>query len=171
MTAGDVRWKKWTGLPRGPPACRSRLQDVLNRRSRFREPAVLVQMELARIIISELNEQQVMYLRETEGSRSFPILIGMFEALSINRHVKGEQAQRPLTYDLLRNVIEQLGGEVQDVVINNLEEHTYFASIRIRKDGELVEVDSRPSDAVALAVQFKPHLPIYVETSVLDEVS
>jgi uncharacterized protein len=132
---------------------------------------VLVQMELARIIISDMNEQQVVFLKEIDGARSFPILIGIFEAASINRHVKGEASQRPLTHDLLRNVIEQLGGELQDIIINNLEEHTYFALLRIRKDGELIEIDSRPSDAIALAVQYKPPLPIYVEDSVLEEVA
>src|SRR5438445_9237147 len=103
-------------------------------------------MELARIIISDVNEQQVVYLREIDGPRSFPILIGIFEATSINRHVKGEPSQRPLTHDLLRSAIEQLGGEIQDIVINNLLEHTYYAVIRIRKEGELIELDSRPSD-------------------------
>lgn len=131
---------------------------------------MLVQMELARIIISELDDQQVVYLREVEGTRAFPILIGIFEAHSINRHVKGEPSPRPLTHDLLRNAIEQLGGEIQDIVIHNLEEHTYFAKIRVKHQGELIEIDSRPSDAIALAVQFKPHLPIYVDDSVLDQV-
>ena len=132
---------------------------------------MLVQMELARIIISDMNEQQVVYLREVEGARTFPILIGIFEAASINRHVKGEESQRPLTHDLLRSVIESLAAELQDIVITRLEEHTYFAVLRIRKDGELVEVDSRPSDAIALAVQFKPPLPIYVDDEVLDQVT
>lgn len=132
---------------------------------------MLVQMELARIIISDVNEQQVVYLREIEGQRAFPILIGIFEAASINRHVKGEDSQRPLTHDLLRNTIEQLGGELQDVVINNLQDHTYFALLRVKRDGELIEIDSRPSDAIALAVQFKPPLPIYVDDSVLEQVA
>lgn len=133
---------------------------------------MLVQMELARIIISEVNEQQVVYLREVDGSRAFPILIGLFEATSINRHVVNvEKMERPLTHDLLRKTIEELGGELQDVVINNLQEHTYYALIRIRRDGELIEVDSRPSDAIALAVQFKPPLPIYVDDSVLEQVA
>ena len=134
---------------------------------------MLVQMELARIIISDVQEQQVVYLREidAESPRAFPILIGIFEAASINRHVKGEESQRPLTHDLLRNTIEQLGGELQDVVINNLQDHTYFAVIRVRRDGELIEIDSRPSDAIALAVQFKPPLPIYVDDTVLEQVA
>lgn len=135
------------------------------------ETAVLVQMELARIIISDVNDQQVVYLREIDGQRAFPILIGIFEAASINRHVKGEESQRPLTHDLLRNAIEQLGGELQDVVVNNLQDHTYYALIRVKRDGELIEIDSRPSDAIALAVQFKPPLPIYVDDSVLEQVA
>jgi bifunctional DNase/RNase len=128
-------------------------------------------MELARIIISEINDQQIVYLREVDGSRSFTILIGIFEATSIDRRVKGEVPPRPLTRDLLKNLIEKLGGEVEDVVINALLEHTYYASIRIRRDGDLIEVDSRPSDAIALAVQFKPTLPIYVDDSVLEQVT
>lgn len=132
---------------------------------------MLVQMELARIIISEINDQQVIFLREVEGTRSFPILIGLFEATSIDRRVKGEIPPRPLTHDLVKSSIEALGGELQDVVIHTLEDHTYFASLRVSKDGELVEVDARPSDAVALAVHYTPHLPIYVASEVLDEAA
>ena len=132
---------------------------------------MLVQMELARIIISEINDQQVIFLREVEGDREFPILIGLFEATSIDRCVRGEEPPRPLTHDLLKSTIEALGGELQDVVIHKLEEHTYFASIRIRRDGELIEVDSRPSDAVVLAVHYDPHLPIYVADDVLEEAA
>lgn len=132
---------------------------------------MLVQMELARIVISDISDHQVVYLTEVDGDRSFPILIGIFEATSIERRVKGEKPPRPLTHDLLKNAIEELGGEVQDVVINNLLDHTYYAVIRVRRDGELIEVDSRPSDAIALSVYYKPMLPIYVEDSVLEEVA
>lgn len=132
---------------------------------------MLVQMELVRIIISEINDQQVIFLREVEGARAFPILIGLFEATSIDRRVKGETPPRPLTHDLLKNAIEQLGGEVQDIVITNLQEHTYYAAIRVQQDGEVTEIDSRPSDAIALAVHFEPHLPIYVDDSVLEQVA
>ena len=116
-----------------------------------------VQMELSRIIISEINDQQVIYLKEVDGSRMFPILIGIFEATSIDRHVKQIQTPRPLTHDLLVNAIEQMGGELQDVVITELREHTYFAVLRVRHDGELIEIDSRPSDAIAVAVTADPH--------------
>ena len=132
---------------------------------------MLVQMELCRIIISEINDQQIIYLSEVDGERRFPILIGLFEATSIDRCVKGEQPPRPLTHDLLKATIEAMGGEVQDVVIHKLESHTYYASIRIRHDGDLIEVDSRPSDAVALAVHYDPYLPIYVADEVLQEAA
>jgi len=129
-----------------------------------------VQMELSRIIISEINDQQVIYLREVDGDRMFPILIGIFEATSIDRRVKNYHAPRPLTHDLLVSVVENLGAEVQDVVISELREHTYFAKLRIRFEGELVEVDARPSDAIAVAVTCDPPLPIYVAEDVLEDV-
>jgi uncharacterized protein len=128
---------------------------------------VPVQMDLKRIIINEVQDQQVIMLRETEGERSFPIVIGIFEATSIDRRVKGMPSPRPLTHDLVAAVIDLMGGELQDIFISDLREHTYFAKLRIRKDGELVEVDCRPSDAVALAVTAK--VPIYVAEDVLSE--
>jgi len=130
---------------------------------------VPVHMELKRIIINEVQDQQVIMLREVEGERSFPIVIGIFEATSIDRRVKGMASPRPLTHDLVAAVIDQMGGELQDVYINELKEHTYFAKLRIRKDGELVEIDSRPSDAIALAVTAR--VPIFVAEDVLGEAT
>ncbi|HUG90687.1 MAG TPA: bifunctional nuclease family protein [Planctomycetaceae bacterium] len=132
---------------------------------------MLIRMELSRIIISEINDQQVIYLREVDGDRMFPILIGIFEATSIDRRVRGEIPPRPLTHDLLKNAIEELGGELEDVVITNLMDHTYYAVLRVRQNGEVVEIDSRPSDAIALSVHYDPPVPVYVEESVLGEVS
>ena len=129
-----------------------------------------VQMQLSRIIISEINEQQVIYLKEVDGDRTFPILIGIYEATSIDRRVKQRESPRPLTHDLLVNVVESLGAELQDVVISELREHTYFAKLRVRHEGELVEIDSRPSDAIAVAVTCNPPLPIYVAEDVLNDV-
>jgi bifunctional DNase/RNase len=129
-----------------------------------------VQMELSRIIISEINDQQVIYLKEVEGNRTFPILIGIFEATSIDRRVKGYPSPRPLTHDLIVSVVENLGAEFQDVVINELKEHTYYAKLRVRHDGELVEIDARPSDAIAVAVTCQPTLPIFVAEEVLEDV-
>lgn len=132
------------------------------------EAAVPVQMELKRIIISEVHDQQVIMLKEVEGERTFPIVIGIFEATSIDRRVKNMPSPRPLTHDLVTSVIDILGGELRDIFISDLREHTYYAKLRIRMNGELMEVDSRPSDAIALAVTAK--VPIYVAEDVLDEV-
>jgi bifunctional DNase/RNase len=132
------------------------------------EAPVPVQMELKRIIISEIHEQQVIALKEVDGDRAFPIVIGIFEATSIDRRVRGITNPRPLTHDLVTSVVEALGGEIQDVYICELREHTYFAKLRVRKDGELIEIDCRPSDAIALAVTAK--VPIYVAEDVLSEV-
>lgn len=129
-----------------------------------------VQMELSRIIISEIQNEQMIFLKEVEGERTFPILIGLFEASSIDRRVKGAASQRPLTHDLLVSIAEQLGAEFQDVIISELKDRTYFARLRLRQDGELVEIDARPSDAIAVAVTCKPHLPIYVNEEVLNDV-
>ena len=129
-----------------------------------------VPMQLSRIIISEINDQQVIYLKEIEGDRTFPILIGIFEATMIDRRVKGFPSPRPLTHDLIVGVVENLGGQFQDVVITELKDHTYFARLRIRHNGDLVEVDARPSDAIAIAVSCTPPLPIYVNEEVLREL-
>ena len=129
---------------------------------------VPVQMELVRIVISENGDQQIIFLKELDGERTFPIVIGPFEAHSIDRRVRGQVATRPLTHDLLASTIEQLGGDLQDIFISELRDQTYFAKLRIRHDGETIEVDSRPSDAIALAVTVE--VPIYVAEEVLDEV-
>src|SRR5438067_10385636 len=109
-----------------------------------REAPVQVQMELKRIIINEVHDSQVIMLREVEGERSFPIVIGIFEATSIDRRVKGLPSPRPLTHDLVASVIDSMGGELQDIVISELKDHTYFANLRIKLNGEMVEVDCRP---------------------------
>jgi bifunctional DNase/RNase len=127
-------------------------------------------MELSRIIISEVNDQQFIYLKEIGGERTFPILIGMFEALSIERRVKGAPSQRPLTHDLIVGAVEGLGGEFQDVIISELKKGTYYAKLRVRHDGDLIEIDARPSDAIAVAVTCNPPLPIYVNEEVLNDV-
>jgi bifunctional DNase/RNase len=129
---------------------------------------VAVQMELTRIIINESSDQHIIFLKEVDGDRMFPIVIGFFEASSIERRVKNVSTQRPLTHDLLASTIDLLGGDLQDIYINELREHTYFAKLRIRHEGELVEVDSRPSDAIALAVTVD--VPIFVADDIIDEV-
>ncbi len=127
-----------------------------------------VAMELRRIIINEIDDQQIVILKEVEGERSFPIVVGLYEAGSIDRRIKGMPTIRPLTHDLIANLVEQLGAEIQDIVISDLRDHTYFAKLRIRKDGELIDIDCRPSDAIAIAVTIK--VPIYVIEDLLRDV-
>ncbi|MEM6779691.1 MAG: bifunctional nuclease family protein [Planctomycetota bacterium] len=128
-----------------------------------------VQMKLARIIISELTDNQVIYLKEVDGDRQFPIMIGIFEATNIDRRVKQDYVPpRPLTHDLIVSVAESLDATVEQVVISDLSKHTYFAQLHLRtSNGEVIEVDARPSDAIAVAVTFDPPLPIYVSEEVI----
>jgi bifunctional DNase/RNase len=126
-----------------------------------------VQMELYKIIISEMAEQQIIWLKEVDGERKFPIVIGNPEAMAIDRRLKGHVHPRPLTHDLLANVIEQMGGIIDRIEINNLQNHTFYARIHIRRDGEVVKIDSRPSDAIALGVATS--VPIFVAEHVLEE--
>jgi uncharacterized protein len=144
----------------------SKSHDV-NDEQRESEDPVPVQMELKRIIISEVIDHQMIWLKEVDGDRVFPIVIGIFEATSIDRRVRRMNSPRPLTHDLIAHVIDNLGADLQDIFINELRDHTYYAKLRIRQNGELVEIDSRPSDAIALAVT--ANVPIYVSEDVIGE--
>jgi len=110
----------------------------------------------------------VIFLREKFGQRSFPIIIGISEALAIDRRLKGIDMPRPMTHDLLAKVIEAMGGEVEKVVISDLREHTFIATLYIRQNGELIEVDARPSDAIALGVGL--NTPLFVADHVFNEI-
>jgi uncharacterized protein len=139
-----------------------------------------VRMELSRILIRELNDYQIIELREVtqdgddvaqkENGRSFPIVIGLTEAQAIERRLKGISIKRPQTHDLLANVIEHLGGKLESISINDLADHTFFATLDVRtRDGEIVHIDSRPSDAIALGIA--GNVPVYVAEHVLDAAS
>ena len=128
-----------------------------------------VQMELNKIIISEMQEQQIIVLKEVDGERRFSIVIGTNEASAIDRRLKGHLHPRPLTHDLLSNVIEQMGGTIERIEINNLQDHTFYARIHIRQNGQTIKVDSRPSDAIALGIA--SNVDIFVAEHVLAQVS
>ena len=127
-----------------------------------------VQMELHKIIISEMQDQQIIVLKEVDGERKFPIVIGSPEAMAIDRRLKGIPTPRPMTHDLLANVIETMGGSIDRIEINDLQDHTFFAQIHIRQGMKIVQVDSRPSDAIALGIASV--VPIFVAEHVLAEV-
>jgi bifunctional DNase/RNase len=127
-----------------------------------------VLMELQKIIISEMQNEQIIVLKEVDGERHFPIVIGSAEADAINRRLKGVVMPRPMTHDLLAGVIEQLGGKLERIEITNLQNRTFFAQLVVKQDGQLIEIDSRPSDAIALGIATS--VPIYVAAHVLDDV-
>ncbi len=128
----------------------------------------MVQMELSKIMISETNDHQIIILKERDGQRSFPIVIGLHEAWAIDRAVKEIPTPRPLTHDLLYNVITGLSAGILRIIINDLKNNTFYAKLILQRNSECVEIDSRPSDAIALAMQ--KNTPIFVEEKVLDEV-
>lgn len=128
-----------------------------------------VEVELSRIIINETSDQQIIVLKEREGKRSFPIVIGIVEIFAIDRLLKGIKPPRPMTHDLLDSVIENLGAKVEKIVINDLRNHTFYAKITLSLNGRTIEVDSRPSDAIALGTATKS--PIYVSEHVFRETS
>ncbi len=127
-------------------------------------------MELSKILITELGEQQVIFLKETNGTRNFPILIGINEAMAIDRRLKGRSTPRPLTHELLANVIETMGGRVEKIVISDIRDHVFIAELYIKgRDGEIFQIDCRPSDAIALGSAFET--PIFVAEHVLETVT
>lgn len=133
-----------------------------------------VRMELSRILIRELNDYQIIELREMrEGdsdaqvaARSFPIVIGLPEAQAIERRLKGIVIKRPQTHDLLASVIERLGGKLRSITISDLADATFFATLDVELGGEMIRIDARPSDAIALGIA--GDVPVFVEEHVLD---
>ena len=125
-----------------------------------------IQVELHQIIIREMENEQIIVLKEVDGERRLPIMIGSGEAFAIDRRLKGIFPPRPLTHDLLASVIEQLGGLLERIEIIRLEEGTFYATLHVRQDGKVLQVDSRPSDAIALGVASA--VPIYVAEEVME---
>jgi len=125
--------------------------------------------ELSRIIINEMSDQQVIILKERHGHRSFPIVIGIVEIFAIDRRLKGIQPPRPMTHDLLASIIENLGAKIKKIVINDLRNHTFYAKIHLSLNGRIIEIDSRPSDAIALGAASSA--PIYVAEHVFEQTA
>ncbi len=124
-----------------------------------------VRMELSRIFIREMMDMQIIELTEVDGDRTFPIVIGLPEAFAIERRLKGIEIPRPQTHDLLASVVGHLGGRLKEIAIHDLVEGTFYAKLVIEQDAREIEVDARPSDAIALGVA--EDVPIYVAEKVL----
>jgi bifunctional DNase/RNase len=127
----------------------------------------MVKVDVHSVRVSLISQYRVVVLRETSGDRYLPIWIGAYEADAIALEMQGVEMERPLTHDLLRSVVEALGGKVNSVLVNDIQDNTYYARIIFDVNGRYAEVDSRPSDAIALAVRV--NAPIFIEETVLEQ--
>jgi bifunctional DNase/RNase len=125
-----------------------------------------IEMTIKGLMVDPSTNMPIVVLRDAEGERVLPIWVGVFEANAIALQIENVTTARPMTHDLLRNVINDLNGTVERIVVTDLKENTFYALIYLRVAGELVAVDSRPSDAIALALRAKA--PIFVEETVID---
>ncbi len=128
----------------------------------------MVRMELARVIINEQSQSQVIFLKEVNGTRMFPIVIGIFEAAAIDQKLRNIENPRPLTHDLIRNILDGLSVDLERIVVTDLKNNTFLAKLVISQNGAEVEIDARPSDSIALAITMNS--PIYVNERVLEKV-
>ena len=126
-------------------------------------------VQICRILISETSEEQMIWLEEVDGDRVLPIVIGFFEAAAIDRNVKEIRSHRPLTHDLVRLSISELGGLIDRIEIHAIHSNTFFARIVVLQEEREIEIDARPSDAIAVAID--ADAPIYVAEAVLAEVA
>ena len=128
----------------------------------------MVEMELNKIVINEKRHDQLIVLKEKKGDRILPIVIGLNEASAIKMKIGGFTPPRPLTHDLLHSTIKNLEAKLERIIIDRLEENTFFAKLVIKTDkGTTKVVDSRPSDSIALAV--RANVPIFVDESILKQ--
>jgi bifunctional DNase/RNase len=133
----------------------------------FSEASGMLEMTIDSIRVSPMNYQRVVILKEKDSDRYLPIWIGPAEADAIAVKLQDLSVPRPLTHDLLRTVIDSLGGSIQHILVNDLQNDTFYAKITIQSNGDSQDIDCRPSDAVALAV--RAQVPIFVEEAVLDK--
>lgn len=129
----------------------------------------LVEVEIARLVVQETEQLQYVHLATKPEGRSFPIVIGFFEAAELRRKLVGEDGERPMTHDLIGRILEATGQTLKRVVINTLHDNTFFAVLELSHRDEDKLIDCRPSDALALSAQFR--CPIFVARQVLDEVA
>ncbi len=127
---------------------------------------MIVKMEVAGVTVDPATKAPILILRDEEKGRTVPIWIGIFEATSILSKLEGVKPPRPMTHDLLKNVLESLGGILEKVVIHDLRNNTYIAKLVVKVKEEILEIDSRPSDAIALAL--RTNSPVYMEEDIIE---
>ena len=125
-----------------------------------------IEMSIKGLMVDPVTNMPIVILRDRDGQKVLPIWVGIFEANAIALQIENVATARPMTHDLLRNVIQDLKASVQKVVVCDLQENTYFALIYLLLNGDTVAIDARPSDALALALRTRA--PIFVEDSVID---
>jgi uncharacterized protein len=131
------------------------------------DPASELRVEIKGLMLDPSSNVPIVILRDVENQLFLPIWIGISEAQAIASHIEGREPPRPMTHDLLRSVVEKLGGKVAKIVISDLKENTFFAALHLLRGEEEIVVDARPSDAIALALRVEA--PIFVLQSVLDQ--
>jgi len=129
----------------------------------------MTEVKIDSVRVSLMSQHRIVVLKETDSARYLPIWIGPFEADAITIELQGVEVQRPLTHDLLKAIIHKLDAEVTQVAITELRNDTFYAQITLRVDGRRIEIDSRPSDAIALAV--RERIPVYVSEDVMAQAS
>ena len=129
----------------------------------------MVEVAIDSVRISLMSQHRIVVLKDLESSRYLPIWIGPFEADAITIELQGVEVARPLTHDLLRTVVDKMGGEVEHVAITDLKNDTFYAEISLQVNGDRLNIDSRPSDAIALAV--RTHVPVYVSDEVMQQAA
>jgi bifunctional DNase/RNase len=127
----------------------------------------MIEVAIDSIRISLISQHRIVMLRDIDSEKRLPIWIGPCEAEAITIELQNVEIARPVTHDLLKNVIEQMGGTVSHILINELNEQVFYARLFVDAEGEMTEIDCRPSDAIAVAVRAK--VPIFVDESVMDE--
>ena len=126
----------------------------------------MIRVEIDSIRVSLMTQDRVVVLKDPQSERYLPIWIGPFEADALRVELAGMEVTRPLTHDLLKSVITQMGGKVEHVLVNDLSHDVFYARVRINVNGQAIDIDSRPSDAINLAVRLK--VPIFVEDTVME---
>jgi bifunctional DNase/RNase len=127
----------------------------------------MIEVVIDSIRVSLMSQQRVVILRETDSDRYLPIMVGIYEAEHLTLALQGVEVSRPLTYDLFVNILDTLGAELLHIEVIALKDETYFGNIALSINGTLHEIDSRPSDAMNLAIRMQ--VPIFVAEEVLNE--
>jgi bifunctional DNase/RNase len=127
---------------------------------------MLIEMTIKGLMVDPITNTPIVILKDKDGDRVLPIWVGVFEANAIALQIENVATPRPMTHDLLRNIITDLDGRVDRIVVSDLKDNTFFALIHLTVKGEGIAVDARPSDAIALALRTRA--PILVEEAVID---